>query len=45
VSPIRKVPVAVADGRTIYDSRTIINWLLAARATAHGVLASNHMVS
>ncbi|MDB4958152.1 MAG: Glutathione S-transferase protein [Myxococcales bacterium] len=27
VSPIRRVPVAVVDGRTIFDSRAIIEWL------------------
>ncbi len=31
VSPIRKVPVAVVDGRTLFDSRTIIDWLTATR--------------
>jgi len=31
VSPIRKVPVAIVDGRTIYDSRTIIDWLTTTR--------------
>ena len=31
VSPIRKVPVAVVDGRTIYDSRVIIDWLTTTR--------------
>jgi glutathione S-transferase len=31
VSPIRKVPVAVVDGRTIYDSRAIIDWLVTTR--------------
>jgi glutathione S-transferase len=31
VSPIRKVPVAVVDGRTIYDSHAIIEWLVLAR--------------
>ncbi len=31
VSPIRKVPVAVVDGRTIYDSRVIIDWLVTTR--------------
>ena len=31
VSPIRKVPVARMDGRTIYDSRVIIDWILATR--------------
>jgi glutathione S-transferase len=31
VSPIRKVPVAVIDGRTIYDSRVIIDWLTTTR--------------
>lgn len=31
VSPIRKVPVAVIDGRTIYDSRAIIDYLTTTR--------------
>lgn len=31
VSPIRKVPVAIVDGRTIYDSRAIIDWLVTTR--------------
>src|SRR6185436_16549189 len=31
VSPIRKVPVAVIDGRTIYDSRVINEWLTTTR--------------
>jgi glutathione S-transferase len=31
VSPIRKVPVAVMDGRTLYDSHVIIEWILATR--------------
>lgn len=31
VSPIRKVPVAVVDGRTLFDSRTIIDWLTLTR--------------
>ncbi len=31
VSPIRKVPVAVIDGRTLFDSRTIIDWLVTTR--------------
>jgi glutathione S-transferase len=31
VSPIRKVPVAVIDGRTLYDSRVIIDWLTLTR--------------
>ena len=31
VSPIRKVPVAVVDGRTLYDSRVIIEWLTTTR--------------
>lgn len=31
VSPIRKVPVAVVDGRTIYDSHQIIDWLVTTR--------------
>jgi glutathione S-transferase len=29
VSPIRKVPVAVVEDRTIFDSRAIIDWLVA----------------
>jgi glutathione S-transferase len=36
VSPIRKVPVAVVDGRTIYDSRVIIEWLSTTRGW-HGL--------
>lgn len=31
VSPIRKVPVAVVDGRTLFDSRVIIEWLTTTR--------------
>jgi glutathione S-transferase len=31
VSPIRKVPVALVDGRTIYDSHIIIDWILTTR--------------
>lgn len=31
VSPIRKVPVAVIDGRTLFDSRVIIDWLTTTR--------------
>jgi glutathione S-transferase len=31
VSPIRKVPVAIVDGRTLFDSRTIIDWLTTTR--------------
>jgi glutathione S-transferase len=31
VSPIRKVPVALIDGRTLYDSRAIIDWLTTTR--------------
>jgi len=31
VSPIRKVPVAVVDGRTLFDSRVIIDWLTTTR--------------
>jgi glutathione S-transferase len=31
ISPIRKVPVAVLDGRTLYDSRTIVDWILTTR--------------
>lgn len=31
VSPIRKVPVAQVDGRTLFDSRAIIDWLVTTR--------------
>ncbi len=31
VSPIRKVPVAIVDGRTLFDSRVIIDWLTTTR--------------
>jgi glutathione S-transferase len=31
VSPIRKVPVAVIDGRTLFDSRAIVEWLVTTR--------------
>jgi glutathione S-transferase len=31
ISPIRKVPVAIVDGRTIYDSRAIIDYLTLTR--------------
>jgi glutathione S-transferase len=31
VTPIRKVPVAVVDGRTLFDSRVIIDWLITTR--------------
>jgi glutathione S-transferase len=31
VSPIRKVPIAIVDGRTLYDSRVIIDWLTTTR--------------
>jgi glutathione S-transferase len=37
VSPIRKVPVAVVDGRTLFDSHVIVAWLLTTRG--HGPLA------
>jgi glutathione S-transferase len=37
ISPIRKVPVAVLDGRTLFDSRAIIQYLLTTRG--HGELA------
>lgn len=37
VTPIRKVPVAVVDGRTLFDSRAIIDWLTTTRG--HGELA------
>lgn len=36
ISPIRKVPVAVCDGRTIYDSHVIIDWLVTTRGW-HGL--------
>ncbi|HEY1811615.1 MAG TPA: glutathione S-transferase family protein [Kofleriaceae bacterium] len=31
ISPIRKVPVAIVDGHTIFDSRAIIEWLVTTR--------------
>src|SRR5262245_60204278 len=31
VSPICKVPVAVVDGRTLFDSRVIVDWLTTTR--------------
>ena len=34
-SPIWKVPVAEVDGRTIYDSRVIIDWLVTTRGWGH----------
>lgn len=37
LSPIWKVPVAVVDGRTVFDSRVIMDWLIATRG--HGELA------
>ena len=37
VSPIRKVPVAVVDGRTLFDSNVIVEWLLGTRG--YGTLA------
>ena len=36
LSPIRKVPVAVIDGRTLFDSRVIGDWLVTTRG--HGGL-------
>ncbi|HEY6176364.1 MAG TPA: glutathione S-transferase family protein [Kofleriaceae bacterium] len=36
LSPIRKVPVAVLDGRTLFDSRVIVEWLTTTRG--HGGL-------
>jgi len=37
VSPIRKVPVAVVDGRTLFDSNVIAEWLLGTHG--YGTLA------
>lgn len=34
VTPIRKVPIAMVDGRTIFDSRVIIDWLTTTRGFA-----------
>jgi len=31
LSPIWKIPIAVVDGRTLYDSQVIIDWLTATR--------------
>jgi glutathione S-transferase len=39
LSPIRKVPVAVVDGRTIYDSRAIIDYLTLTRGWGNVVPA------
>src|SRR5215467_12949104 len=36
ISPIRKVPVALVDGRTLFDSRVIVDWLTTTRG--HGGL-------
>lgn len=36
-SPIRKVPAAIVDGRTLYDSHVIVDWLITTRG--HGELA------
>jgi len=36
LSPIRKVPIAVVDGRTVFDSRLIVDWLIETRG--HGEL-------
>lgn len=38
ISPIRKVPVAVLDGQTVFDSRAIMEWLTSARG--YGGLAA-----
>lgn len=38
VTPIRKVPIAIVDGRTLFDSRVIIDWLTTTRG--HGGLAA-----
>jgi glutathione S-transferase len=37
IAPIRRVPVAILDGRTIFDSRVIIDWLITTRG--YGPLA------
>lgn len=37
VSPIRKVPIAVVDGRTVFDSHAIVAWLITTRG--HGTIA------
>jgi glutathione S-transferase len=37
LSPIRKVPIAIVDGRTLFDSRVIIDWLTTTRG--HGGIA------
>ena len=31
VTPIRKVPIAIIDGRTLFDSRVIVDWLTTTR--------------
>jgi glutathione S-transferase len=40
LSPIRKVPIAVIEGRTLFDSRVIIDWLTTTRG--YGGLAPAH---
>lgn len=37
ITPIRRVPVAIIDGRTLFDSRAIIAWLVTTRG--YGELA------
>lgn len=37
LSPIRKVPIALIDGRTLFDSRVIVEWMITTRG--HGPLA------
>ncbi len=37
ITPIRRVPVAVIDGRTLFDSRVIIEWLATTRG--YGTIA------
>lgn len=36
-SPIRKVPIAIVDGRTLFDSQVISDWLITTRG--HGGIA------
>jgi len=41
VSPIRKVPVAEVDGRRLYDSRAIVDWLTTTRGWGELARASD----
>ena len=42
VTPIRKVPVAVVGGRTLFDSRAIVDWLVTTRGYGELEPARDH---